>query len=128
MMKRRLVGKQIFGDTDVISHSAVTFVRLKYLQNTIRKASLVRPSMEPSSVLLRGPLQLPFGVFGSFYTCEDTNFGVADKVYDDHGPTWVRRNRIVKLGCERTKSRETGPRDRWEIMMFVVISHLIGNS
>ena len=92
--------------------------------------------MEPSSVLLRPAAPLARNdlategstLLGPLHTCEDANFGVTDEVYDDHGPTCMRKNRVVKLGCERTKSRETGPRDRWEIMMFVVISHLIGKS
>lgn len=137
LVNRRLVGKQIFGDTDVIFDQIQLFhLRDSNLQNTISKISLVSPSMEPSSVLLR-PATAPArgnlatersSLLGSLHTCEDANFRIADEVYDDHGPTWVRRNRVVKLGCEGTKSRETCPRDGWEIMMLIMISHLTGKS
>lgn len=61
----------------------------------------------------------------SFHTCKDTNLGIANEVHNDHGPAWMRRNRIIKLVCKGTKGRETGPRNGWEIMVLVVISHLI---
>ena len=80
-----------------------------------------------AAVLARGDLATERNaLLGSLDTCKDAHLGVADKVHDDHGPTWVRRNHVIELGCEGAQGRETGPRNGWEIMMLVVVSHLIG--
>ena len=56
--------------------------------------------MEPSLILFqsatasaRGDLATEWNaLLGSLHTREDANLWVADEVYNDHGPAWVRRN------------------------------------